>query len=190
MTQGLILAFIALVGLWLLVRMCVFFADRMDSVTLPPDIYLITAWMLRLILIVIAAGVMILAIPGALFAIGMGDAFSGRTSHIAYIVLFSIWIYALAAVVMNFPFFSARMEHERISSSPSCIASMSCGAFAASGLLGLDSYARGIQSFVEAMPNRQNKNMLTMRSTERSPASRSMLGRFAPGTDRATGRGR
>jgi hypothetical protein len=105
MTQGLILAFIALVGLWLLVRMCVFFADRMDSVTLPPDIYLITAWMLRLILIVIAAGVMILAIPGALFAIGMGDAFSGRTSHIAYIVLFSIWIYALAAVVMNFPFF-------------------------------------------------------------------------------------
>lgn len=105
MTQGLILAFIALVGLCPLVRICVFFADRMDSVTLPPDIYLITAWMLRLILIVIAGGVMILAIPGALFATGLGDAFSGRTSHIAYIVLFSIGTYALAAMVMNFPFF-------------------------------------------------------------------------------------
>lgn len=105
MSQALILAFIALIGFWLLVRICVFFADRMDSVTLPPDIYPITAWMLRLILIVIAGGVMILAIPGALFATGMGDAFSGRTSHVAYIVLFSIGIYALAAVVMNFPFF-------------------------------------------------------------------------------------
>jgi len=105
MTQVLILSFFGLVGLWLIIRICVFFADRMDSVTLPPDIYPITAWMLRLILIVIAGGVMLLAIPGALFSVGMGDAFSGRTSHMTYIVLFSIGFYALAAVVMNFPFF-------------------------------------------------------------------------------------
>lgn len=72
---------------------------------LPPDIYPIAAWMLRLILIVIAGGVMFLAIPGALFSVDMGDAFSGRTSHETYIVLLSIGFYALAALVMNFPFF-------------------------------------------------------------------------------------
>lgn len=78
MTQGLILAFIGLVGLWLIGRICVFFADRMDSVTLPPDIYPITASMLRLILLAVASGVMILAIPGALFAAGLGhSAFFG-----------------------------------------------------------------------------------------------------------------
>ena len=99
------LLLLSIIGLWLLLRICIFFGDRLDSVSLPPDIYPFTAWLLRLLLIIIAAGVAFLAIPGAIFAIGMGDAFGGTHSSGAYFIFGSIGIYALAALVMNFPFF-------------------------------------------------------------------------------------
>jgi len=78
MSIGLILGFIALFGLWFLLRLTLFFSDRIGSVTMPQDLYPICTWLLRAILIIIAVSVAVIALPGALFGIAMGDAFGPR----------------------------------------------------------------------------------------------------------------
>jgi hypothetical protein len=113
MALGLYLAFLALVGLWLLLRITLFFSDRIGSVTMPPDLYPICTWMLRLILITVAGGVAFIALPGAVFGISMGDAFGGTRSYGLYAVILGVGLYALSAIILNFPFFPLPL-HEKL----------------------------------------------------------------------------
>lgn len=106
---------VASAGLWALLRGYLFLAERLDSVSVYPDLYLFASWLLRIVLVAVALSVAVMAVPGAIFAFQMGDAFgSGGTSWWAYISLISIGFYALGAVVMNLPFFPLRLHRKLI----------------------------------------------------------------------------
>lgn len=113
MLIGLYLAFLALVGFWLLLRITLFFSERIGSVAMPPDVYPICACMLRLILIIVAGITAFIALPGAVFGIGMGDAFGGTKSYGLYAVILGIGLYSLSAIILNFPFFPLPL-HEKL----------------------------------------------------------------------------
>ncbi len=83
-------------------------AERAGSATVPPDVYPVCAWMLRIVLLFTAGAVFLIAVPGMLFAVSMGDAFSGTDSYGMTAAILSIGVYALASVVMNAPYFPLR----------------------------------------------------------------------------------
>lgn len=102
---GLYLAFLGLVGFWFLLRISLFISDLSGSGSIPPDVYPICTWMLRLILMIVAGIVTFIALPWAIIGIGMGDAFVGTRSYDLYAVILGIGLYSLSAMIMNFPFF-------------------------------------------------------------------------------------
>jgi hypothetical protein len=100
---------VAVGGIWFIVRSVVFVAE-LFNITVPNDIYRVTTWMLRMIILLISGCAIVVAIPMGLFAIGMGDSFGGGTSYAhLYITIISIGLYALAAFIMNFP----KFPHEK-----------------------------------------------------------------------------
>ncbi len=94
--------------LWGVVRFGIFVAERAGSGTVPPDVYPICVWMLRIVLLFTAGAVFLIAVPGMIFAVSMGDAFGGTHSYGVCAAVFSIGVYALAALVMNAPYFPLR----------------------------------------------------------------------------------
>jgi len=101
-------SFTLLLLLWGVFRFGIFVAERAGSGTVPPDIYPICAWMLRIVLLFTAGAVFLIAVPGMIFAVSLGDAFGGTHSYGMIAAILSIGIYALAALVMNAPYFPLR----------------------------------------------------------------------------------
>lgn len=102
---GLPLAFIALTGLWALLRISIFLGDRIESISVHPDLYSISTWVLRIILLGIAGYGLYLSIPGILLVFALSNAYGGIQSYLACASLISITIYTISALIMNFPFF-------------------------------------------------------------------------------------
>ncbi len=94
--------------LWGVFRFGIFIAERVGSATVPPDVYPICAWMLRIVLIFTAGVAFLIAVPGMIFAVSMGDAFGGTHSYGLTAAILSIGIYALATLVLNAPYFPLR----------------------------------------------------------------------------------
>lgn len=101
-------SFTLLFLLWVVFRFGIFVAERAGSGTVPPDIYPLCAWMLRIVLLFTAGAVFLIAVPGMIFAVSMGDAFGGTHSYGMTAAILSIGIYALATLVLNAPYFPLR----------------------------------------------------------------------------------
>lgn len=91
--------------LWGVVRFGIFVAERAGSATVPPDIYPICTWMLRIVLLFTAGAVFLVAVPGMIFAVAMGDSFGGSHSYGVNAAVFCMGLYALAALILNAPYF-------------------------------------------------------------------------------------
>lgn len=94
--------------LWGIVRFGIFVAERAGSATVPPDVYPVCAWMLRIVLLFTAGAVFLIAVPGMIFAVSMGGAFGGKHSYGMMAAILSIGIYALATMILNAPYFPLR----------------------------------------------------------------------------------
>ncbi|GAT34376.1 hypothetical protein TSACC_22801 [Terrimicrobium sacchariphilum] len=94
--------------LWGVFRFGIFVAERMGGAMVPPDVYPICTWMLRIVLIFTAGVVFLIAVPGMISAVGMGDAFGGTHSYGITAAILSIGIYAFATMILNAPYFPLR----------------------------------------------------------------------------------
>lgn len=101
-------SFTLLFLLWVVFRFGIFVAERAGSGTVPPDIYPLCAWMLRIVLLFTAGAVFLITVPGMIFAVSMGDAFGGTHSYGMIAAILSIGIYALATMILNAPYFPLR----------------------------------------------------------------------------------
>jgi len=91
---------------WIILRTYMFYLERSGhNAPLLSDLYPVSAGIARVVLIVVAGLILFFSVP-AYFAIAMARAFNPRSEDTITIwCLFSLDIYALAAIVMNIPFF-------------------------------------------------------------------------------------
>jgi len=101
-------SFTLLFLLWGILRFGIFVAERAGMATVPPDVYPVCAWMLRIVLLFSAGAVFLIAVPGMIFAVSMGEAFGGTHSYGMIAAILSIGIYALATMILNAPYFPLR----------------------------------------------------------------------------------
>lgn len=99
---------------WILLRVSLFVSERWDILTMRPDLITITIRLQRLLLLLICAIGLLVAVPGALFGIGMGISFGGSYReffpHLAALLGFSL--HMLAALILNFPGFPLRLHQQ------------------------------------------------------------------------------
>jgi hypothetical protein len=99
--------FFLLILLWILLRLAVFFEARSDWVSLPPEVASFCTALHRLILIVLPLSFLVFVLPHLVFALAIGNAFHANPGDFTTGVIFACFgLYALAAVVLNFPGFS------------------------------------------------------------------------------------
>lgn len=91
---------IALLGLWFLMRVGIFIADRFLQISPTLEIVAFSNWVLRMALLL--AGLDALAFFGFLAALGLNG--SGLVGH-ALVPCIATAVYALLALVLNFPGF-------------------------------------------------------------------------------------
>jgi hypothetical protein len=91
--------------LWGVVRFGIFVAERAGSGTVPPDVYPICVWMLRIVLLFTAGAVFLSAAAASWFLAVASKSFHESDSHGITLALLSIGVYALATLVMNAPYF-------------------------------------------------------------------------------------
>jgi len=94
--------------LWGVVRFGIFVAERAGSGTVPPDVYPICAWMLRIVLLFTAGAVFLFVAATCYFLASASETLRGSDSYGMSAAFVSIGVYALAALVMNAPYFPLR----------------------------------------------------------------------------------
>ena len=94
--------------LWGVFRFGIFVAERAGMATVPPDVYPVCTWMLRIVLMFAAGVAFLIAVPGMIFALSMGNAFGGTHSYGMIAAILSIGIYALSTMILNAPYFPLR----------------------------------------------------------------------------------
>lgn len=101
-----ITGFMLLFFLWGIFRFGIFMAERAGSAMVPPDIYSICAWMLRIVLLFTAMAVFLSV--AALYWTGENRTLLRSDPDGMTWAFLSIGVYALAALVMNAPYFPLR----------------------------------------------------------------------------------
>lgn len=105
---AIITSFTLLFLLWGIIRFGIFMAERAGSATVPPDVYPICTWMLRIVLI-FTAGVAFLSASAASWFLAIANkSFRSSDSYGIAAALLSIAVYALATMIVNAPYIPLR----------------------------------------------------------------------------------
>ncbi|PTY00590.1 hypothetical protein DB345_00365 [Spartobacteria bacterium LR76] len=101
-------SFTLLFLLWGVFRFGIFVAERAGSATVPPDVYPICTWMLRIVLLFTSGAAFLFVAATCYFLAGASPNLRGSDSYGLAAAFLSIGAYALATLVLNAPYFPLR----------------------------------------------------------------------------------